>query len=85
MKALANYYREIEYVCLSELPAAQQELLLKNKETDFIKILIDGKVVGPCLQYRHYEEWYSQTFSKTVNEEQNIQTVPAKKLAWQNS
>jgi hypothetical protein len=83
MKAVANYYREIEYVVVSELPELQQNLLRQYPEADYIKISIDGKVTGPCLQYKQYSLWYSTIYSKAAKERVvEKKTIPVKRLAW---
>ncbi len=63
MKVKAKYFREIEYVEVKDLPQDQQALLLEFREADYIKILIEGTIVGPCLQYSQYAAWHAQNFS----------------------
>ena len=41
MKVQAKYYKEIEYVIVSELPPRQQATLKNFSEAEYIKILID--------------------------------------------
>jgi len=85
MKVSAKYYREIEYVLVSELPDAQQELLKQNRDADFIKILIDGNVVGPCLQYKHYSDWYAVACREEARKEEIKKALPIKNLALQKA
>lgn len=84
MKGSPKYYREIEYVLVSELPIAQQEHILQSRELDLIKILISGNVVGPCLQYKHYSEWYHTVYA-SVRKEPAPEPLPVKGLVWNNA
>lgn len=79
MKIKAKYFKEIEYVEVKDLPQDQQSLLLAFREADYIKILIDGTIVGPCLQYSQYSAWYAQNFvnketTKPVQNELSVKT-----------
>ncbi len=69
MKVKAKYFREIEYVEVKDLPQEQQALLSHYEEADYIKILIDDKIVGPCLQYSQYESWYATLQVPKIKEE----------------
>lgn len=63
MKAETKLYKGIEYVQVNLLPAEQQNIIsqtLSNKL--YIKILIDGKIIGNCLQYKDYELWYNNVY-----------------------
>jgi hypothetical protein len=63
MKAETKIYKGIEYVQVNQLPAEQQNIIsetLSNKL--YIKILIDGKIIGNCLQYKDYELWYNNVY-----------------------
>jgi hypothetical protein len=63
MKVVCKIYKGIEYVQLNELPVAQQHSLLENQsEHLFIKILIDGKILGSCIQYKDYSFWYENVY-----------------------
>ena len=63
MKADSKIYKGIEYVQLNELPLTQQGKLLETLGHDFfIKIMIDGKIVGKCLQYKDYNFWYENVY-----------------------
>lgn len=81
MKVKAKYFREIEYVEVKDLPKDQQVQLAHYKEADYIKILIDDKVVGPCLQYSHYETWYNAVQKQNISKEIVPQSLPVKELA----
>lgn len=80
MKAKAKFYREIAYVEVKDLPQEQQALIKLFKEADYIKILIDDKVVGPCLQYKQYEAWYNTSRLPQLKEEAKIQSRPVEEL-----
>ena len=63
MKVNSTIYKGIEYVQVSSLPAEQQELLLQTINRDLIiKILVEGKLVGNCLQFKDYEVWFDNIF-----------------------
>lgn len=82
MKVQAKYFREIEYVVVSELPQSQQDKLKDFVEADYIKILIEGRVTGPCLQYKQYAEWYVSVFAPLVAGKPEQKSLPVKNLAW---
>jgi hypothetical protein len=63
MKVDCKNFKGIEYVQFNELPLTQQEKLLQSPNHNFfIKIMIDGKIVGQCLQYKDYSYWYETVF-----------------------
>ncbi|TFG88535.1 MAG: hypothetical protein E4H16_04915 [Candidatus Atribacteria bacterium] len=63
MKVNSTIYKGIEYIQVRELPPDQQELLLKTISRDLlIKIMIDGKLVGNCLQFKVYETWFDRVY-----------------------
>lgn len=66
MKATARVYKGIEFINESDLPTNQQLLLQHNEEVERIKILLDGKIVKNCIQFREYERWYSSVYKKSV-------------------
>lgn len=82
MKISAKYFREIEYVVVAELPENQQQMLKQFADVDYIKILIDGKIVGPCVQYKQYNEWYTEVYSKHSNVSNQQPAISVKGLAW---
>ncbi|MEJ1236814.1 hypothetical protein WBG78_01725 [Chryseolinea sp. T2] len=63
MKVSSSVYKGIQYVQVSTLPVEQRERLLGtiNKEL-FIKILVDGKIIGNCLQFKDYEWWFESVY-----------------------
>ena len=66
MKAKAIAYRGIEFINISDLPANQQLLLLHAQEPERIKILMDGKILENCIQYREYGVWYATVYTQSV-------------------
>jgi hypothetical protein len=63
MKAELKIYKGIEYVQVNSLPAEQQNIISETLSKKlYIKILIDGKIIGNCLQYKDYELWYNNVY-----------------------
>lgn len=59
----SKIYKGIEYVELSELPSSQREIISKSLNSELlIKIMIDGKIINECLQYKDYSFWYNSVF-----------------------
>jgi hypothetical protein len=59
----SKIYKGIEYVQVSELPQLQREKLTQTLNQDlFIKIMIDGKIVSDCLQFKDYSFWYHSVY-----------------------
>ncbi len=85
MKVQAKYFREIEYVVVSELPEKQQEKLKEFAEGDYIKILIDGQVTGPCLQYKQYAEWYLHIFAPLAKDNTSHKPLQVKEFVWEKA
>jgi hypothetical protein len=78
MKVESRIYKGIEYVQFNELPPVQQEKLLQSLGHDFfIKIMIDGKVVSQCLQYKDYCMWFENVYN-VHRVLQNRESAPAK-------
>ncbi len=64
MKVNSTIYKGIEYIQVRELPPKQQELLLQSINHDLlIKIMIEGKVVRNCLQFKDYETWFDSVYN----------------------
>ncbi len=64
MKVERKIFKGIEYVEATELPGAQRERLFETINRNlFIKILIEGKVVSQCLQYKDYLNWFETIYS----------------------
>lgn len=68
MKIPPTHFREIDFVVVDELPETQQKALQQSTDLEFIKILMDGKIVGPCLQYKHYELWFHQVYKSDLTQ-----------------
>lgn len=63
MKADSKIFKGIEYVQVNELPQAQRDFLTQTINPDlFIKLLMDGKIIGGCLQYKDYNKWYVESY-----------------------
>lgn len=63
MKVQSKIFKGIEYVQVNLLPADQRNSIEQNVNPSvFIKILMEGKVVSNCLQYKDYEAWYDSIF-----------------------
>jgi hypothetical protein len=73
----SKVYKGIEYIRLDELPVAQRDLLVNtiNKEL-IIKIMIDGKIINDCLQYREYSFWYNSVYKVRPVSADNAQAQP---------
>ena len=68
MKADSKIFKGIEYVQVSELPQAQREILTQTINPDlFIKLLMDGKILSGCLQYKDYNNWYQEHYQSRIN------------------
>lgn len=63
MKVSSSVYKGIQYVQVSTLPVEQRDRLLGtiNQEL-FIKILVDGKIIVNCLQFKDYERWFESVY-----------------------
>jgi hypothetical protein len=74
----SKIYKGIEYVQLCELPPTQQERLTQTINQDlFIKIMIDGKILNDCLQFKDYTYWYNSVFQpKALASEKLPDSVP---------
>lgn len=76
MKVGVKIYKGIEYVQVSELPAAQREDIGKTLNPDlFIKIMIEGKIIGQCLQYKDYSKWYTEVYQPQLNTGKEVSPV----------
>ena len=64
MKVNSSLYKGIQYVQVNALPPDQRERLLKTVNPElFIKILVDGKLIRNCLQFKDYEYWFDNVFA----------------------
>lgn len=73
MKVNSTIYKGIEFVEISSLPNEQKTSLLESIDPDLlIKILVDGKLMSRCIQYKDYEEWYDTAYQpETIAKEHN--------------
>lgn len=63
MKIDSKIFKGIQYVEVNQLPSEQSNSILKSFDEDaFIKILMDGKILSRCIQYRDYEAWYHTVY-----------------------
>ena len=77
MKVDAKIFKGIEYVQVSELPQSQREILTQTISQDlFIKLLVDGKIIGGCLQYKDYNDWYIRHYQVWLNPPREQAVVP---------
>jgi hypothetical protein len=59
MMVKSKVYKGIEFVQLSELPQEQREMLSSTLNRSLvIKILVSGKILNDCIQFRDYITWY---------------------------
>lgn len=78
MKVEAKIFKGIEYVQINELPQTQREVLTKTINPDlFIKLLVDGKIISGCLQYKDYSQWYQNHYLPTVDARQEESVAPS--------
>ncbi|MEO5980536.1 MAG: hypothetical protein ABIS36_18850 [Chryseolinea sp.] len=80
MKVNSSLYKGIQYVQLNALPPDQQDKLLNTINPElFIKILVDGKLIRNCIQFKDYEYWFDNVFaSRGMNFA--TQSLPAKSI-----
>lgn len=88
MKISSSVYKGIQYVQVSTLPAEQRERLLGTINTElFIKILVDGKILGNCLQFKDYEKWFENVYkpislvesrTNAVREDELVELAPGR-------
>jgi len=65
MKVAAKVFKGIEYVQVNQLPENQRESFVQSiNDSLYIKILMDGKVISGCVQYKDYELWYESIFKQ---------------------
>ena len=63
MKVKSTIYKGIEYVQINTLPKEQLDALMQSIDPElFIKILIEDKLVGNCLQFKDYEFWFDMVY-----------------------
>jgi hypothetical protein len=63
MKVKAEIFKGIEYVQINRLPEDQRTKFLESLNRNLIiKLLIDGKIISNCVQYRDYDLWFDNVF-----------------------
>jgi hypothetical protein len=81
MMVKSKVYRGIEFVQLSELPGDQREMLTNTfNKSLVIKILVSGKVLNDCIQFRDYMTWYEGVYN-LQNTATKIETAKSKQTA----
>lgn len=71
MKVNSTIYKGIEFVEISALPNEQKTSLLASVNPDLlIKILVDGKLMSRCIQYKDYEEWYEKSYQASATKKE---------------
>ena len=79
MMVKSRVYKGIEYVQLSELPREQQEMIGNSLNRNLtIKILVNGKIVPDCLQFRDYIIWYESIYKVQSKPEESVEPKPVK-------
>jgi hypothetical protein len=77
MKADSKIFKGIEYVQVSELPQTQRQILIQTINPElFIKLLVDGKIISGCLQYKDYSKWYDEQYQTVINSTLEEAVVP---------
>ena len=72
MKVNSTVYKGIEFIEISTLPTDQRTSLLQTINPELlIKILVDGKLMPRCIQYKVYEEWYDKEYRPLVKKDGN--------------
>jgi hypothetical protein len=78
MKINSKIFKGIEYVEVGDLPESQQTKFLQtiNREL-FIKIMIDKKIIGNCIQYKDYSTWYENLYKaeNVVSKPQSVEST----------
>jgi len=72
MKEKRKTFKGIEYVVFDELPCEQQSILLLTfSRSQFINILVDGKVIRNCIAYCSYSDWYEEVYQASRGDGKN--------------
>ena len=78
MKVDSKTFKGIEYVQVSELPQTQREILAQTINPDlYIKLLVEGKIISGCLQYKDYSKWYQDHYQSTISPAREQAVLPA--------
>lgn len=71
MKAASELYKGIEFVRIFSLPDEQKVILWNTLSRDkIIKILRDNVLLSDCILYKDYVQWYSETFTVQLHQEE---------------
>lgn len=63
MKVSPKNFKGINYIQVNQLPKDQYEKFIQTTPKSLhIKILIEGKVVAGCVQYKDYSLWYDNVY-----------------------
>lgn len=63
MKVSPKNFKGINYIQVNQLPKDQHEKFIQTTPKSLhIKILIEGKVVSGCVQYKDYSLWYDNVY-----------------------
>lgn len=63
MKVSPKNFKGINYIQVNQLPKDQYEKFIQTTPKSLhIKILIEGKVVSGCVQYKDYSLWYENVY-----------------------
>jgi hypothetical protein len=77
MKVDSKMFKGIEYVQVSELPQCQREILAQTINPDlYIKLLVEGKIISGCLQYKDYSKWYHEHYQAKANAAREQSVLP---------
>ena len=68
MKVNSRKYKGIEYIELNDLPKEQRDRFFESAHEEFlIKILIDKRIVGNCIQYKDYLNWFDTIYKASAS------------------
>lgn len=78
MKVKAEIFKGIEFVQINKLPDEQRLKFLESLNRHLIiKILIDGKIIGNCVQYHEYELWFDNIFKPSFGKGGHVPSMDA--------
>lgn len=61
-------YKGIKYVLLDDLPEDQRINIIETLSQElFIKILVNGRVLSNCIQFKDYQFWHDNVYLAPVN------------------
>ena len=81
MKVSPKNFKGINYIQVNQLPKDQYEKFIQTTPKSLhIKILIEGKVVSGCVQYKDYSLWYENVYLANKPEVQGAKVKPSVRL-----